>query len=170
MKETPQQYVQRILGYVEDKDAMAVQRSTAARLAHLLAGLNRRHLRRRPAPGKWSIGEIVAHLAETELVGGYRIRMILSKNGTPILAFDQNVWAKNSDYARQDPRKSLELFRVLREANLRLLESLPPRRLRLYGMHQERGRETIARIVRLFAGHDINHLLQIEKIRKQSKG
>ncbi len=167
MKETPQQYVRRILGYVEGKKPLAVQRSTPQRIERLLRGLTRAQLRRRPAPGKWSIGEILAHLAETELVGGYRIRMILSKNGTPIQAFDQDEWAKSSNYARQDPRHSLALFHALREANLRLIRSLGPRKLRRYGIHAERGKESVAKVVRLYAGHDVNHLGQIARLRKQ---
>ncbi len=118
----------------------------------------------RPDPDRWSIGEILAHLAEAEVVGGYRMRMILGANGTPIQAFDQNIWAKNSDYARQDPLKSLELFRVLRQANLALLKSIPKKMWNYYGMHQERGKETIARVVRMHAGHDINHTRQIESM------
>jgi len=166
MKETTQQYVRRILAYGKGRNPLAVQRATPARLAKLLRGLSRAQLRRRPAPGKWSIGEIVAHLADTELVGGYRIRMILSRNRTPIQAFDQDVWAREGNYRRVDPRKALERFRVLREANLALLRSVPPRRLANYGIHAERGKESITRIMRLYAGHDLNHLRQIEAVRR----
>src|SRR5262249_28599280 len=130
-------------------------------------GVTRRQMMRRPAPGKWSIAEILAHLAEGELVGGYRMRLILSANGTPIQAFDQNVWAKNSDYAHQDPHTSLEMFLVLRAANLALLQFIPKKMWNCYGMHEERGKETIARIVRMYAGHDLNHIGQIGRIVKQ---
>ncbi len=165
MQETPQQYIRRILGYQQGRSPLAVQRATPARLARLLRGLSRAQLRRRPAPGKWSINEIVAHLADTELVGAYRLRMILSKNGTPIQAFDQDVWARTGNYNRVDPRLVLGMFRALRAANLRLIRSLPPRRLRHYGIHAERGKESVMRIIQLYAGHDLNHLRQIEAIR-----
>ena len=166
MKETPKQYTKRMLGNVGDKNPLAVQRATPARLARLVRGLSRTQLRRRPAPGKWSINEIVAHLADTELVGGYRIRTILGKHRAPIQAFDQDVWAARGRYNRVDVRRALERFRVLREANLALIRSLSPRRLQQYGMHAERGKETIAHIVRMFAGHDLNHLGQVERIRR----
>ena len=169
MQETPQQYTKRILGYTRDRNALKIQRSTVKRIERLLRGVNRKLMQKRPAPGKWSIGEILAHLAEAELVDGYRIRMILSKNGTRIQAFDQNIWAKNSDYAHQDSHKSLALFRTLRESNLALLQSVPRKMWNYYGMHEERGKETIARIVQMFAGHDINHTMQIETIVKQFK-
>ncbi len=169
MQETPQQYTRRILSYIRGQSPLRVQQATPKKIERLIGPLNRLQLRKRPAPGKWSIGEILAHLAETELVGGYRIRMILSKNGTPIQAFDQNVWARNSNYARQDPRRSLEVFRTLRASNLALLKSLPGKKWNCYGIHAERGKESIARVAQMFAGHDINHLQQIERIARNSK-
>lgn len=169
MQETPQQYTKRILSYVGGRNPLRVQQATAKKLERVIRPLSRHQLRRRPAPGKWSIAEILAHLAETELVGGYRIRMILSANRTPIQAFDQNVWAANSNYAAQDPQKSLRMFRVLREANLALLRSLPRSKWRCYGIHAERGKESVARVAQMFAGHDINHLMQIERIASESR-
>src|SRR5712692_3258621 len=169
MPETPKQYTKRILGYVGGRHPLRVQRATPAKLARLVRPLTRQQIRKRPAPGKWSIGEILAHLAEAELVGGYRMRMILSASGTPIQAFDQDIWAKNSNYARQDPKTSLHLFRTLRQANLSLLKSLPRKKWNCYGMHSERGKETIARVAAMFAGHDINHLQQIERMAKAAR-
>ncbi|HXE90263.1 MAG TPA: DinB family protein [Terriglobales bacterium] len=164
MAETVKQYVRRILGYVEGHDPLAVQQATPRRLARLIRGRSRAQLARRPAPGRWSVAEVLAHLAESEMVAGYRLRMILSANGTAIQAFDQDKWAKVGKYARQDPKQSLEMFSTLRRSNLALLRSLQPRQWRMYGIHSERGRETVARIATMFAGHDINHTRQIEKV------
>ncbi len=164
MRETPAEYTKRILKYTRNQDALKIQQSTLKRIERAIRGLTRKQMMARRAPDKWSIGEILAHLAEAELTGGYRMRLILSANGTAIQAFDQDVWAKNSDYAHQDPHPSLEMFRVLREANLRLLKSLPKKMWSYYGMHQERGKETIARVARMFAGHDLNHLSRIESL------
>jgi DinB superfamily len=170
MKETPQQYVKRILGYVEGKDPLKIQKSTAKKLQKLIKPLSRKQLRRRPAPEKWSIAEILAHLADTEVVGSWRMRLIMGSDGTPILGFDQDVWAKTFAYADRDPKHSLKVFRVLRENNLSLLKSIPPKLWEYHGMHSERGKETIAHTVRMFAGHDLNHLQQIEKIAKSGHG
>ncbi|MDP9263103.1 MAG: DinB family protein [Acidobacteriota bacterium] len=164
MAETVKQYISRIRGYVGGKDPLRVQAATPGRIRKLVRRLPARRLKRRPAPRKWSIAEILAHLAEAELVGGYRIRMILSKPGTPIQAFDQDVWAKVGRYRELDARKSLEMFCTLRQGNLTLLRSLTPRQWKQYGLHQERGKETVARIAEMFAGHDINHLGQIERL------
>ena len=164
MKETVQQYIRRIRGYVAGQDPLRVQAATPGRIRKLVRRLPARQLKRRPAPGKWSIAEILAHLADAELVGGNRIRMILGAPGTPIQAFDQDDWAKAMRYREQDARTSLEAFCVLRERNLALLRSLSPRQWKQYGMHQERGKETVARVTEMFAGHDLNHLKQIERL------
>jgi len=164
MKETIQQYMQRISGYTEGKQPLAVQASTAKKLERLIKGKSTAKLRKRPALDKWSVSEILAHLADAETVGSFRMRLVLGAPGTPIVAFDQDAWVISGHYEKRDPRKSLELFRALREANLALLKSLTPEQWKHYGMHSERGQESIERIVQMFAGHDINHLLQIERI------
>lgn len=169
MKETAQQYIKRILAHVEGKDPLKVQKSTAKKLDKLIKPLGKKQIRRRPAPGKWSIAEILAHLADTEVVGSWRMRLILGNDGTPIQGFDQDVWAKTFRYEDKDPKHSLKVFRVLRENNLAMLKSVPRKLWENHGMHSERGKETITHIVRMFAGHDLNHLQQVEKIAKTSR-
>lgn len=169
MNETPQQYTQRMLGNVESKDPLAVQRQTAGKLARLIRGLSKKQLTRKPAPGKWSIAEILAHLVDAEIVGSWRMRHIIGNSGQPIQAFDQEAWASTFQYAKRDAAKSLEVFRVLRENNLAMLKALPKELWENYGMHQERGKESVAHIVRMYAGHDLNHLAQIEKIVKNHR-
>jgi hypothetical protein len=169
MKETVQQYIHRITDYVEGKEPLAVQRATAKKLARLIDGVPLVKLRKRPAPEKWSVGEILAHLADAEIVGGFRMRLILGAPGTPITAFDQDSWVLSGHYEKRDPHKSLELFRTLRGANLALLKSLTPAQWKQYGTHSERGQEIIEHIVRMFAGHDINHFRQVEGILQDKK-
>ena len=169
MKETPQQYTQRILGYVEGKDPLKIQKSTPKKLQKLVKALSKKQLKRRPEPGKWSIAEIVAHLADTEIVGSWRMRLILGCDGVPIQAFDQDVWATTFSYEDKNPKDALKVFRVLRENNLSMLKSLPKKLWENHGMHSERGKETIAHIVRLYAGHDLNHLRQVEQIAKNGR-
>lgn len=164
MKETPQQYIQRILGNLQGQDPLKIQSATAKKLDRLLKGVPALKLRKRPAPGKWSIAEIIAHLADAELVGGYRIRTILGAPGTPIRAFDQDAWAAALRYDKRDARKSLAEFRAYRNANIALLKSLKPDQWKHHGLHSERGQETVETITAMFAGHDINHIKQIEDI------
>lgn len=108
----------------------------------------------------------MAHLADAELAISWRIRQILSKNAVPIQAYDQDVWAKTFGYAHRDPRQSLANFRALREANVALLKSVPRKLWDNYGVHEERGNESISHVVRMVAGHDLNHLQQIQRILK----
>jgi DinB family protein len=167
MPETAQQYIQRILGHVEGQDAIKVQRASAAKLGKLIQGLGPKELKWKPEPGKWSIAEIVAHLADVEIVASWRMRAILGSNGTPIQPFDQDTWASVFEYSKRDPKLSVEVFRVLRENNLAMLKALPPESWDNYGMHAERGKETIAHLARMFAGHDTNHIVQVERIAGQ---
>ncbi|HZQ68125.1 MAG TPA: DinB family protein [Terriglobales bacterium] len=170
MQETAQQYIQRITGYVQGKEPLKIQQGTAKKLQQLTKGVDRKKLTKRPAPDRWSVAEILAHLADAELVGGWRLRAVLGNNGTPLQPFDQDVWAKTFDYAKRDPRTSIEVFRVLRENNLAMLKALPQELWDNYGMHAERGKETVAHIVKMFAGHDLNHLQQIEEILTNGSG
>jgi len=176
MKEAVHQYVARITSYVEGQKPLAVQSATPKKLERLIKGIPAAKLRKRPAPDQWSVNEILAHMADTEIVGGFRMRLILGAPGTPIAGFDQDAWVIAGHYDKRDPRKSVEQFRAVREANLRLLKSLTPEQWKHYGMHSERGRESIEDHVLRFAGHDLNHLKQIErllapqKIQKTSAG
>jgi hypothetical protein len=166
MKETPQEYIRRVLGYLEGKKPMEILASTPRQIARLIQGVSKKKLAKRPAPEKWSVTEILAHLADTELVQGFRLRLILGASGVPIQGFDQDEWARYSDYAKHDPALSLEAFRVTRERTVRLLKSLPRDAWERYGMHSERGKETVTRVTEMMAGHDINHLKAIRGILK----
>lgn len=164
MSETPQEYTKRIVANAEGLNPIKVQSETARKLERLIKRASPSKLRKRPGPGKWSVGEILAHLADCEIVTAWRLRQILGAPGTPIQAFDQNDWALAGHYEKRDARKSLEQFRAMRETNLALLKSLTPEQWKQYGMHAERGDETIEHIVRLMAGHDLNHMGQVERI------
>jgi uncharacterized damage-inducible protein DinB len=166
MTETPQQYTQRILGNVEGKDPLRVHRETPQQLQKLIARLDKQRLTRRPAPGKWSIAEVLAHLADAELVLGWRLRQIITQDGVAIQAYDQDLWANTFQYSKSDPKTSLATFRTLRETNVAILKKLPKEKWDNYGMHSERGKETVSHLLRMIAGHDLNHLKQIEALVK----
>ena len=169
MQETPQQYTRRILGYVEGKDALRVQRGTAGELKKLVKGLSKKQLAWRPNRESWSISQILAHLADAEVVLSWRMRSILGSNGTEIQAFNQDAWADTFQYAKSDPKWSIEVFSLLRENNLRMLKALSKEKWDYYGMHSERGKESIAHIAKMMAGHDTNHLKQVAALRKGAK-
>ena len=164
MNETAQQYTQRILAHTQDQDPLKVQAATPKRLDRLVKGVTTAKLRKRPAPEKWSVAEILAHLADVEIVIGWRMRSILGAPGTEVQAYDQNAWNASLHYDKRDPRKDLIQQRVLREANLAMLKTLTPEQWKQFGTHSERGQESIERIVQMVAGHDLNHIQQIEQI------
>jgi uncharacterized damage-inducible protein DinB len=167
MQETAQEYKQRIFSYLANEDPLKIQSATPKKIARLVSRASASKLRKQPAPGKWSVSEILAHMADTEIVFGYRLRAILGAPGTAIQAFDQDKWAQAMNYGKADARRSLERFTAFRKANLDLLKSLSPAQRKYHGMHAERGEESIETIARLAAGHDINHLRQIDKILSQ---
>lgn len=169
MSETAQQYSQRIMAHSAGQDPIKIQSATNKKLTRLIKGISPAKLRKRPASDKWSVAEILAHLADVEIVIGWRIRSILGDPGTAVQAYDQNSWVISGHYEKRDARKSIEIQRVVREANLALLKTLSPAQWKHYGQHAERGQESIEHIVRMVAGHDLNHIQQIERIVKPTK-
>ena len=169
MNETVEQYTKRILAHTQDQDPLKVLADSPKKLDRLIKGVSPANLRKRPSPEKWSVAEILAHLADVEIVIGWRMRSILGAPGIAVQAFDQNAWNVSLHYDKRDPRKDLIQQRVLREANLALLKTLTPKQWKQFGMHSERGEESIETIVRMMAGHDLNHIQQIEKILAPAK-
>lgn len=158
-------YQARVLSYLGARDPIRVQRGTPAALERRLRGLSRSALTRRPAPDKWSIGEIVAHMADAELAMGWRLRGMLATPGVALAWWDQDAWADRLAYTAGPVRAALTLFRELRRANLRLLASVPRAWWdECYGVHERRGRQTVRQFVALEAAHDLNHLRQIDAI------
>jgi hypothetical protein len=164
MQETAHQYIARILSNAEGRDPMGVIETTAERLHTLLNATEPSAWHRRAEPARWSAAEVLAHLADVEIVTGWRIRSILSHDGVSIQAFDQDAWADVFSYADVDPRESLATFTAVRRSLVSLLKRVDPARHAHHGMHAERGKETIEHLIRLYAGHDLNHLKQIEEL------
>jgi len=154
MSETFEAYRNRILNYLGDQEPIGVQQATPSELDRRLCDVAVEELIRRPAPDKWSIAEIVAHLADAELAMGWRLRNMLANPGVALTWWDEAVWAERLGYANQDASLSAGVFRALRESNLR----------QCYGVHEVRGRQTVEEFVRLEAAHDLNHLRQIDRI------
>jgi hypothetical protein len=164
MQETPEQYQNRMLSHVAGKKPEKLQAVAARKIERLIRGVSGSRLAKRPAPGKWSVAEILAYLADAELVVGYRVRKIVGAPGTSVQWFDQDAWALRMKYAKRPAKQSLAAFRALRENNLALFKSLSAEEKQLFGIHSERGKESVATMVTMLAGHDLNHIHQIEAI------
>lgn len=163
-RESAQAYIIAVLGLAEGRDPMEVLAATGARLRDLIAGKSDGDLRRPEREGKWSLAQVVAHLADSELVWGYRLRRIVAESRPRIEGYDQDLWAERLDYASADVPSSLAVFDALRNAHLRLLATMTDDDLRRVGVHEERGEESVAHLIRLYAGHDLLHLRQMERI------
>ena len=122
-----------------------------------------------PEQEKWSIRQIVAHLADAELVAATRFRKLLAEENPRIEAFDQDAWTRNLDYARRKPSQSLETFRRIRAENYDLLKDLPESSFERAGMHSERGRITLLQLLGNLAEHAENHAAQLRTRRSEYK-
>ena len=164
------QYQARLKAYMEGRDPLAMQSETPRILAELIEDLPEATLRQRPAPGKWSIAEIIAHLAEDEIATSWRYRQMIENSGCTLPGFDQDEWARLGAYASWNSAEALQLFRLLREANLRMLGRLTGDEWNRCGLHEERGKITVRDLARHMAGHDVNHLNQVHAISNQLRG
>lgn len=162
--ETPEQYRERFARYVAGKDPIQMQEEAPRIVSHLIEGVADETLKRRPAPGKWSVTEIIAHLADDEIATSWRYRQMIEHNGERILGFDQDEWARLGGYGSWSAREALELFQGLRKANLRMLAHLSEEEWEREGHHTERGRMMVRELARHMAAHDINHIEQIRRI------
>lgn len=162
---TASEYVAALLDLLGDKDPVETLRETPRAVGRLVAAVPPDVLRIPEKPGKWSMRDVVQHLADSELVSGFRLRMVLAHERPPLHGFDQDLFAERLRYRDVDVRDALEQFGVLRRVNMRLWESLGPDDLRRVGLHSERGEESLEHMRRLYAAHDLLHLRQLNRIR-----
>lgn len=135
-----QQYQAGLDAYTEGKDPVVMQSDTHRIIAELIGSVPEQILRQRSSPDEWSVGEILAHLAEDELVSGWRYRQMVENSGCALSAFDQDEWARLGDYGTCNLSDSLQSFRLLREANLRMFSRLTADEWEAFGLHAERGK------------------------------
>jgi uncharacterized damage-inducible protein DinB len=160
-----EQYISALLELLGDQEPMAILRSTVGWCEEATAGLTEARLRQPERPGKWSIAAVLQHLADSELVWGYRLRKVLAEDRPELTGFDQDQWAERLDYAHASRDAALGMFRMLRDANIQLLEAAEDQDLDRVGVHAERGEESVRHMLRLYAGHDLVHRNQITRVR-----
>jgi uncharacterized damage-inducible protein DinB len=146
--------------YLGERDAREAIAETARRLSALAAALGPGRLAESPAPGKWSAAQILCHLADCEVVFAYRLRQALAQPHHTIQPFHQDVWA--APYASLDAAEALAVFTAVRRWNLALYDRLTAADFERPVTHPERGTMTVRTIFETMAGHDLNHLGQIE--------
>ena len=163
--EETQAYIAAILDLLGDRDPLAVLAATPSALERLVAGLPYGRLVAPEAEGKWSIRHVLRHLADSEIVWGWRLRVTLAQDRPRLTGWDQDAWAAGLDYDEADAGEALEELATLRRGHVRLLGNLPDAALDRVALHEERAEESVRRMMDLYAGHDLLHLRQIERIR-----
>ena len=156
-------YIQATLELLGDKDPFEVLEELADKLEEM-ATSHASKLDIPEKPGKWSAKEVMLHMADSELVWGWRLRLIVGHDKPQITGYDQDLWAKRLHYTDEDLDLALQRIRVLRASNLQLIRSLSPEQLARNGVHTERGEESVEHMIKLYAGHDLVHRQQIERI------
>lgn len=169
-KEDAEAYIAAVLDLLQNEEPLKVLAETPHKIADLISVLSAASLNRPEQPGKWSIREVIQHLADSELVWSYRLRMVLAEDRPTLTGYDQDRWAKRLQYSEADVTFSLAIFRMLRQANLRLLERMDSSDLDRVAVHAERGDESVRHMIQLCAGHDLAHLNQIKRIMNWEPG
>jgi hypothetical protein len=161
-----QAYVAALLQTLGSRDPLEVLAETPTALRRAVAGLAPEQEAMPERPGKWSVRQVVQHLADSELVGGFRFRMVLAHDAPELPGYDQDLWAQRLSYQDTDMADALHEFSTLRQSTLRLLRRATPEDLQRVMRHAERGQETLAHMIKLYAAHDLVHLRQIARIRQ----
>jgi DinB family protein len=159
-------YQQHLLALLAEDDPAEVQEATPGKLRPILedAGSD---LRRRPAPGEWSVLELLGHLADAEIVMSGRYRWAISQEQPPLLGYDQDQWVARLHHNDDEPGEPLAIFSALRAANLRLWSRTPADDRGRVAIHAERGPESYDLMFRMLAGHDRFHLEQMRQTLRQ---
>ncbi len=158
------EYTRAILAMLGDREPLGVLAELVPWLAARLANIDDATLRRPEAPDKWSAIDVVQHLADAELVAGWRMRLILTQDAPPLPGYDQDAFARDLRYREIPLAEAMGQLAGVRTANLRLYRALAPASLERVGLHAERGPESVGHIVRMMAGHDLVHRRQLERI------
>jgi uncharacterized damage-inducible protein DinB len=148
--------------FLDGRKLEVILGSTARTMGAQLEAMAPDYVNAAPAPGQWSAAEIICHLADCELVFAFRLRQTLAEDEPEIQPFDQEKWALT--YPGIAAEQALEVFRAVRQWNLLLLGVALPAAAMRPVTHPERGTMTFLTLVETMAGHDLNHLGQLQKL------
>jgi DinB superfamily len=159
----PQAYREKMFKLLGDRNPLEALAQTASALADIVHAHSATVLRTRPFEGKWTPNEVIGHLADSEWVYGYRLRLILCEDNPTILGMNQDLWVAGQRHNEREPLELVEMFRTMRQFNLALWKRMSPADLKRTGTHNERGPESLSVMLRMLAGHDLSHLDQISR-------
>lgn len=156
--------------YLAGRDVVALLAELPAKLETAIKGLDFKMRHCPEAPGKWSVHDVVTHLADCEVIYRFRLRAIAAEDDPKLQPFDENAFAAHLHYGETPLEESLSVLFTLRQANVRWLKTLKPDVMARTGQHAERGRETLRDVAVLIAWHDARHLAQIARVRASLLG
>ena len=159
-------YTAAVMDLLGSGNQLDVLSTTDTKLRGAVDGLTAHQIAQPETTGKWSSRQVLQHLVDSEVVWAYRLRMILAHDRPTLTGYDQDLWADRLHYDEADPIEALKEFGTLRRANLRILRRASAEELKRVGVHAERGDESLEHLIRLYAGHDLLHLRQLERIRR----
>ncbi|MGI4850347.1 MAG: DinB family protein [Janthinobacterium lividum] len=149
---------------LEGQDPADVLRATPARLGRVLGAMAPEQIEYKPAPNKWSIREILCHMADCEVAWAWRLRSIHGSDNPTMQPFEQDAWAKAYDGPGYTVDAARTTWMTLRRWNLNLIETLSEEQKRRPAHHPELGDITLWTVVEIAAGHDVHHLDQLERV------
>jgi DinB family protein len=161
-----QAYIAAILAALGSRDPLDVLREMPAALRRAIEGLSPEQIASPEAPAKWSMLQVIQHLSDSDLIGGFRFRMVLAHDSPTLAGYDQDLWVERVHRNDTDVEAALNEFTAFRRANVRLLERTTPEERERVSLHAERGPESLGHMIRLYAGHDVVHLRQLARIRR----
>jgi len=157
----PEAYRGNLFKLLGDRNPLEVLAQTASTLADVVRKGSATVLRTRPFEGKWTPNEVIGHLADSEWVYGYRLRLILCEDNPPIRRTNQDLWVAGQRHNEREPSELVEMFRMMRQFNLALWKRISAADSERTGQHNERGPESLGVMLRMMAGHDLSHLVQV---------
>lgn len=157
-------YVSRLVQTLGDRDPLDVLCGTAAELRRLAASFDVQTLYQPEADDKWSALQVLQHFADAEFAFGFRFRMAMGNERPALAGYDQDGWMQGLRYGVSEPEVFIAGFDAMRAFNILLYRNLSAADLARETVHEERGVETVAQMLRLNAAHDVVHLRQLQRI------
>ena len=145
-----------------NRDPLEVLAETQKTVPAIAQKLGPEGLKRSYGPGKWTGAQVLAHLTDSEIAFGFRVRQIVAEPELPIQPFDETKWAAHYDKA--NGAEAAQAFQALRAFNLSYFRQLTSAERERSANHPVRGPEEADTVIRILAGHTLNHLAQLEKI------
>lgn len=149
---------------IDIQPAISLLGKTPQLLETLLGDLSGELLHWKPKPDRWSISEVLAHLAALEQVYSDRALRMVAEDSPPLARYDLAGASASGEYARGSAGEHLAHFTRTRRSSLALLTGLPASAASRTGVHSELGTVTLAELLNEWANHDLGHLRQIAEL------